>query len=545
MAKIRPPKRTLAVIDLETDPFRHGREPMPFAAGYYNGQTYMQFWGDDCVAKLIDYLLHGCPPHIIYAHNGGKFDYWYMAHAISAPIKFIDTRLVKARLGQHELRDSYKILPIPLSAYRKDKIDYAVMERSEREKNRVMISDYLRSDCVYLYELIARFREQFGDVLTIGGAAMREIVHRYNLPKLNATADAMFRPYFHGGRCEAFEIGKLRPKRGNWKIYDVNSMYPAVMAAKQHPVDQPDYVSNKLPRSGFYLATIDATSKGALPFRTKQGLSFPHSRAVFNTTSHEIIAAKKLGLLEIHKVLQCYVWNNTTTFDQFVDFFMRQKIDAENSGDKAGRIFAKLLMNNAYGKFAQNPERFKDFELFINVEKCEAAGYTFAGTLADRVIGSRPAASAEHGCHKVATPASITGAARATLLHALHGARRAIYCDTDSIICEALGSEIKIDSAKLGAWKCEAVADTLYIAAKKIYAAAHKGSFYKPDPPHEQGKTDPEPIKAACKGAPISPEIIARIACGEIYIAAIEAPSMRIGRGIKFITRTLARSDKR
>ena len=531
MAKIRAPKRSLAVIDLETDPFMHGRDPMPFAAGYHDGQRYMQFWGDDCVAQLIDFLQHACPPHVIYAHNGGKFDYWYMAHAISAPLKFIDSRLVTARLGQHELRDSYKILPVPLSAYHKDKIDYALMERSVREKHRAEISDYLRGDCLNLYELVARFREQFGDVLTIGGAAMREITKRYDLPKLNAAADAVFRPYFHGGRCEAFEIGKLRPRRGNWKAYDVNSMYPAVMAKCAHPIGQPDYVTDKLPRSGFYLATIDATSRGALPLRTKQGLSFPHAREIFNATSHEIIAAKKLGLLDIHKVVQCYAWTATTKFDAFVEFFMQQKIAAERIGDKAARIFAKLLMNNAYGKFAQNPERFKDYELFITAEKCEDAGYEIAGTLHDRIIGARPA-DTRRGWHNVATAASITGAARATLLHALHGARRPIYCDTDSIICEALGPDTKIHPTTLGAWKLELEADTFYIAAKKIYSAEHRGKFRD---------AEGVPLKSACKGAPVGPEIIARIAEGELYSAAIEAPSVRIGAPLKYITRTLAR----
>ncbi len=534
MAKKRPPRRTLAVIDLETDPFKHDRVPLPFAAGYYDGQRYMQFWGDDCVACLLDFLAT-CPPHVIYAHNGGKFDYWYLAHAISAPLKFIGARLVKARLGRHELRDSFKILPAPLKAYQKEKIDYTIMERNEREKHRGEISEYLRSDCVYLFDLVARFREQFGDVLTIGGAAMHEIERRYSLPKLNESADAALRPYFHGGRCEAFEIGELRPRRGAWKVYDVNSMYPAVMASEAHPVGPPAGVLDRLPHRGFYLATIEATSRGALPLRTKQGLAFPHARDVFNATSHEIRAARALGLLDIHKVRQCYVWQDTTRFDQFVEFFMRQKIEAENSGDKAGRLFAKLLMNNAFGKFAQNPLRFKEFELFIDEEKCTANGYELEGILGDRIIGARPAA-AQHGWFNVATAASITGAARATLLHALHGARRVIYCDTDSIICEAIGPDAVIDPLKLGAWKIETRADTFFIAAKKLYAAQHKGSFRD-----DKG----EPIKSACKGAPVPPEIIARIARGELYTAAIEAPSMRLGSPAKFITRTLARADKK
>ncbi len=527
----RPIKRTLAVIDLETDPFMHGREPMPFAAGFYDGQTYMQFWGDSCVAELLTFL-ETRRPHIIYAHNGGKFDYWYLSHAITPPIKFIGARLVKAKLGPHELRDSYKIIPAPLSAYKKDAIDYSIMERAERDAHRAEITDYLRSDCVYLYDLVHAFREQFGDVLTIGGAAMKEIVKRYTLPKLKASEDQYFRPFFHGGRCEIFEVGEIK-RRGNWKIFDVNSMYPFVMAGASHPMGLPASATSRLPKKGFFMATVDATSRGALPFKTKNGLTFPHGRNIFNACSHEILAGLELGILKIHDVKTCYVWNTLVKFDAFVDYFAAQKIAAEKSGDKIGRLFSKLLMNNAFGKFAQNPERFKDFALFLDADKCEAAGYEVAGMLGDRVIGSRPAIAA-YGWHNVATAASITSAARAILLRALRAARRPIYCDTDSIICAALGPEAEQHPSKLGAWKLEAEVDTLFIAAKKIYAAQHRGQFYK---------ADGAPIKSACKGAPVAPEIIARIARGEHHLAAIDAPSVRIGRPQKFITRTLARAE--
>ncbi len=519
-------KRTLAVIDLETDPFMHGREPLPFAAGYFDGQTYAQFWGDDCVSELLAFLRDR-PAHVLYAHNGGKFDYWYLSHAISTPIKFIGARLVKARLWQHELRDSFKILPVPLREYQKDEIDYSRMERGARDRHRQEISDYLRSDCMHLYELVAQFRERFGDVLTIGGAAMKEIEARYDLPKLTRHDDAVFRPFFHGGRCEAFEIGECSPARGDWKLYDVNSMYPAVMADAWHPFGLADGILDRLPARGFYLAEIEATSRGALPFRTPQGLSFPHTRAIYQATSHEIRAALELGLLDVHHVRRCYVWSSVTRFDQFVEYFARQKLEAERTGDKAGRLFAKLLMNNAYGKFAQNPERFRDYELFVGAEACEQAGYEIAGTLGERVIGARPATQAR-GWYNVATAASITGASRAVLLRALHGARRPIYCDTDSIICEAIGPGSVIDPHKLGAWKLEARADRVFIAAKKIYAAFN-GS---------------DAVKYACKGAPVDPEIIARIALGEIYEAAIEAPSLRVGKQAKFIARKLARAKK-
>ena len=41
----------IAVIDFETDPFEHGIVPRPFAAGFYDGSRYLQFWGDDCAVE--------------------------------------------------------------------------------------------------------------------------------------------------------------------------------------------------------------------------------------------------------------------------------------------------------------------------------------------------------------------------------------------------------------------------------------------------------------------------------------------------------------
>ena len=69
----------LATFDIETDPFKKGRVPEPFCCGLYLIETneYMQWWGKNCLYQFIEYLKE-CPHNlIIYAHNGGKFDFYY------------------------------------------------------------------------------------------------------------------------------------------------------------------------------------------------------------------------------------------------------------------------------------------------------------------------------------------------------------------------------------------------------------------------------------------------------------------------------------
>lgn len=526
----------IAVLDLETDPFQYGREPAPFAAGFYDGETYTQFWGDGCVKQLLAFLKAYSKNLVIYAHNGGKFDFWYLAHALAEPLLFIDSRLVKAALYHHEVRDSLKILPVPLAAIQKDEIDYRVMERDKREKHKEEICKYLESDCRYLYNAVAAFVMRFGDVLTVGGAAIKELSKHYKIPRISPDCDALYREFFHGGRCEVFEVGEIQSKKG-LKLYDVNSLYPFCQASFEHPIGAHDEELTEIPDAPFFLAHICAHSKGALPVRTKSGLTFPHGHVESFCTSHELLTAQKLGLVKITQVIKVYAWNETTTFKKFVDEWSDYKIAAEKRGDSVGRTIGKLIPNNAYGKFAQNPEKFKEFKLFDSIEDCVEAHHAIEGELDSRIIGSVPATITPRMYKNVAVAASVTGAGRAVWLHAFASADRPVYGDTDSLWCENL--PLELDQYKLGAWKLEATADRLYVAGKKLYAAWNKETgFYKSSGDKMQ------PIKTASKGVRMKPEDIARVARGEILTVPIDAPSLRVGREAHFIARDIARTAK-
>ena len=65
--------RKIAVVDSETDPFKYGRVPAPFIWGYYNGNEYHYF---NTTYELVEFLKPR--NEIIYAHNGGKFDWHFV-----------------------------------------------------------------------------------------------------------------------------------------------------------------------------------------------------------------------------------------------------------------------------------------------------------------------------------------------------------------------------------------------------------------------------------------------------------------------------------
>src|SRR5574337_301987 len=515
--------RKMAVLDIETDPFRYGRVPLPFACGFFDGSHYHQTWGDDCIVKMLKFLQAYPDELSIYAHNGGKFDWIYFAHALDGPIKFINTRLVQASLLHHIVRDSYAILPAPLRDYKKDQTDYATFEYEQRDRHKQSISDYLRADCVYLHELVSAFLDSYGFNITIGSCALKQLKQFHPVHKRGKAFDSLLRPYYFGGRVQCFEKGWIKAPL---KLYDINSSYPNVMRNYAHPAGSL-YETPRLPAHGVYFATIMADSDGALPLPDKHGLQFPQvENTEFRACSHEIEAGLRAGKLRIRKVKECYAFTDTQSFDMFVDHFFNLKILAEKNEDAAMRLVYKLLLNNAYGKFAQNPENFFDYALDVG----ERDGWKPCGDLGPRTIYQRPAGlknpatgiiePKDTSYIDVAIGASITSAARAYLFDALQRTERPLYCDTDSIVCTHL--DAPLHRSNLGAWKLEAEGNAIAICGKKLYALM-------------QGK---KCIKAASKGLPCDPGAIVKLArTGIEQTFQLDAPTMRVGTAPRFITR--------
>ncbi len=535
MARKKKPERKIAVIDFETDPFLHGRVPKAFAAGFYDGETYKEFWGDDCADNLIRFLNGLESEYFIYAHNGGKFDFYYLFDYLENPLKIIGGRIVQAGLGKHILRDSFAILPIPLAAYEKDEIDYACFEADKREENKEDILHYLAKDCEYLYKLVRAFVDRFGPRLTIGGTAIKQLMEIHPVAKQSQGHDERFRPFYYGGRCQAFETGIIK---GRFKVFDVNSMYPGVMKNYQHPVGR-FYASSSRGLSktgdaiGFgkrpYFARIIANNRGALPMRCKneagiESLNFEIPNGEFFATSHEIRVALKYKLIDILEVKELLIPAQTINFADFVDKFYAERQEAKKQGDKANDIFSKLILNSAYGRMAINPINFFDWHIaYFGGEIPE--GFQPYENRGDLWIYRKPATITPQSFHDVAVAASITGAARATLLEALALAKRPLYCDTDSIICEKFAGDI--DPSRLGAWKEEAELTSIAIAGKKLYA----------------GFDGKECVKLASKGVRLSAAEIVRVCQGASIEWANMAPSFSLS-GTKFVRRKVTRAEK-
>lgn len=481
----------IAVLDFETDPFDNIKKEaiFPFLAVLYSDNFEpVIIWDNEneaFVSKVIAAIEALPEAYTIYAHNGGKFDYMFLLSKLKGEVMFKGRGIMTAQIGKHELRDSFHIIPDRLANFKKDHIDYGNMKRLKRERYKQEIIKYCINDCKYLLDIVKGFATRFGMKLSIGQAAMADIRKHYKFERLTEMQDEFFRQFFFGGRVECF-VGTTH-RKGDYKLYDVNAMYPDVMANFEHPIGNVYFKhTGKIgPQSCF----IDLTCNSAGAFILKDGLETkaPHGRYRFKTTIWEYKVAKKYNLIsdeEIHEVIDIPL---RTNFKKFVvpHYLDRQHLKAKkNELELLGLkdtpeydeivkddMFKKFLLNNGYGKFAQNPRNYKEHYITAPGEIPPPETGAWPGKLLMIEDGgywlhSRPNPSDRF--NNVATGASITGAARAKLLEAKCNAIEPIYCDTDSLICKELNG-VHIHKTDLGAWDLECEISEIVVCGKKLY----------------------------------------------------------------------------
>jgi len=536
--------KRIAVIDAETDPFCFDRLPQPFLWGFYDGNNYEQFTNTD---ELIAFLAKQ-DDLIVYAHNGGRFDFHFFSEHINLyeELMIVHGRLAKFKIGECEIRDSWLILPIPLGDYKKDEIDYEIFEKEEREKphNWKKISNYLYGDCIYLYDIITKFAEQYDLALTMASASMKqwEKISGRKPPRSNAMYYALLKPYYYGGRVECFRAGEINEE---FKLADINSAYPYAMLFK-HPISTDYEIKYRVPDNpdvlGPSLVKVECVSKGAFPYKSETGkLIFPNDsqKREFFVTGWELIAALKTNTIKMTNVKEVRIFEETIDFADYINHFYELRLEAKRVQDKANDIYAKLFMNSLYGKFASNPDKYRKYLLvpLEFVREAEADGYSFGGELGGWAIMERRLDQMEKNFFNIATSASITGFVRAYLWNAICQSEGVIYCDTDSIVAKEFGNIPYGD--QLGAWKIELECDYGAVAGKKLYAYhsnEKKAGLYGL---HTRKPCKSGAWKIATKGARLTPKEVIKVAQGEEIMYYPEVPTYSINRPPRFVTRRL------
>jgi DNA polymerase elongation subunit (family B) len=518
----------VGVFDFETDPFDGENAVWPFLATVHRGENYEDIilWKEPeekhlhFMQRFIDALKAIPDSWIFYAHNGGRFDMKFLLRFFRGGLNMKGaSTIMEAKVGEHKLRDSLHIIPAPLSAWNKDSFNYDYMKAENRDKYRNEIIPYCVSDCKNAYTIVRAFLQENGNKISIGQASFTKLRLVYpSVARITEHMDGLIRGidtnyrhketygqpngrgFFMGGRVECF-AGK-GVYNGHYKLYDVNSMYPYVMASMRHPIGGNFSVHRGPINPNTCFVRVRCKSNGAFLRFGPNGLTGEHAYGEFNVTIHEWNTATSLpGLVSDAELLECVDCDLWSDFSDFIVpmYNGRQEVKAAKeawTGPKHGPewdqlvlrdLFLKFYLNNAYGKFAQNPRKFRNI-VYMDIDEEPDFDYTkaieYGGEMPFKVVHKRTDGkwNEERQCYdlrtgenrlrfyNVATGASITGAARAYLLLALYHSVNPIYCDTDSLICSSLGHTIPIDQTRLGAWKCEKELSQVLIGGKKTYA---------------------------------------------------------------------------
>ena len=531
--KSKSKAKRFLTIDAETDPFKEGRIPQPFIWGCYDGldNDYQTF---DCAADMVEFLRDKSV--LVYAHNGGKFDFHYLRNHINAdqPIMVISGRLASFKIGEAEFRDSMNILVNPLRAFAKEEIDYAKLEPDVRHLHMDEIKRYLRSDCVNLWETIKRYHDTYGRALTQAGSAMKywKKNHPIDFSPQTAKQSAYYRDFYYGGRVECFETGH---RTEQFEVVDINSAYPRAML-EAHPISPTAVLVDHLPaigNMGDCFVRLEAIAGGCFPFKSDDGrLSFPNDTKVreYAITGHELQTALDLDLVDIRNVIEVRRFTQTVDFSDYVNHFWNERKNAKARGDKAADLFAKLFLNSLYGKFASDPEKYSEYVLATDesVAGWRAQKYIPTVQWGERFLCQRPLPEEKHRYFNVATAASITGWVRAYLMRGIAACHGVLYCDTDSIAARDVSGLCL--GAGLGEWKHEFTGTEWAIAAKKTYA-------FK--------RADTGEWKTASKGVRLAPMEILRAAAGETIIHKPMVPTYSIHNSVPvFTNRKIKRTEE-
>lgn len=342
-------------------------------AGFYDGVKYTLCPSIDDLFDCI--LTERNRNRVIFAHNGGRFDFLFLMEHLknvrNKECRFITQgprvtalKIAHGKRGWITLQDSYTLLAYNLDELCKvfepstvkltGTIDF---ERERVDKNNPLHLQYLRADCIALWEIIQKYRglpfvRDVGLKLTrssVGLAAWRTTLKEPIRVTPRKVQD-FSRDAYAGGRCEIF-----RQHLENGVSVDVTSLYPAMML-KPLPVEWLGEAKG-IEDFGFHDVTVEVP-ECYIPILWKKlegKLIFPTGIFRGKYFSEEIHLAISQGAKIIKYHGGHRFTERTDLFSEYIQgcFRMRQ----ENPYPHPLNILGKDLANHCYGKTAEREEK--------------------------------------------------------------------------------------------------------------------------------------------------------------------------------------------
>lgn len=342
-----------------------------------------------------------------------------------------------------ELRDSYALLDSSLKSltkefnveHQKGEIDIMNFDKENPEH-----LNYLRNDCIGLYEVLCKFGEKFDSTelkYSISSQAYSKWKEFYDYKKVFLKEEhyEKIKESYAGGRVEVFNRYLKRSDSVGY-LYDVKSLYPSVMQNNLYPIGHASRGTD-IDNLGIYKCRVkNDLFIPLLPTRYNGKLVFPNGEFTGWYTNKELQYAEKLGYSI--EVLDGYYWRDSDyIFKDYVDNYYKLKEEAERNGDKVLYNISKKLLNSLYGKFGQKHVRneiiqMSDEEL---MEKVEAgAVLEYFDELNGYILEEKYRYIRNYA---VQISSFVTSYGRIKLydiINSIRDKQNLFYCDTDSVI---------------------------------------------------------------------------------------------------------------
>lgn len=388
-----------------------------------------------------------------------------------------------------EFRDSLKLLPFKVEEIAKKfnfeisklEIDY----NKKREKGYNITEDeedYIITDAKIVAMALKELFKKGIDKLTIGSSALSYYKkHVDNFKRLfpSENNDSYIRKSYKGGftyvnpKYKGKEIGK-------GIVLDVNSLYPYVMySPHKYPIGEGvyfkgEYEQDKIYPLYFQRIMVEFELKpGYLPTIQIKG-SYLFSDVEYLKSSNGELVELCLTMMDLELFLEHYEINEiyyidgykyreaTGIFDEYIEYWYKQKFESKKNGDSTMYVVSKLMQNSLYGKFASRPE-----------------GKSKIPYLEDGIVKYKLGEIEKRKSLYIPIGSFITSYARnKTIRAAQNNIERFAYSDTDSL--HLLGwelPELDIDDYKLGYWKLESKFDKAKFIRSKMYMELVNGEW--------------------------------------------------------------------
>lgn len=497
----------------------------PYAIGVYikkiekkrKRKPYKQFFmkrkKDNVIADFIKYLMGSLTPKNmkLYAHNGGRFDIWGIIEYCLLKRNFVIENMIMqngrvinftlCNYGSNKrivFRDSLSFFDCSLSEACESfpskikklegDVDHRLINKNNHFINGEYVIDnknikqyvkkYLRYDCKSLYNCLNEYDKiinkhfNFSIYNCITNASIARRIYlsdplgydseKYPLYTLDHKIDCELRPWYFGGRNEAF--GKLGQEEGKFYYFDFTSLYPYCMFKNLFPYGKMTVKkvnTNDFNREWFGLVKCDVVeediNKNIIPFHClikDHKLIFPRikNKTEIICTTEEIRYSLDNNLGYKYKFKKLYLYENKANhFKPIIDKVYKLKIDAQKNNQKALRSTAKIIINSIYGFFGQKLYDKEQIEFFNNRSDdnddkriAEYNKFLMSKSLINaRSVGKydlyKYVGSIQSDC--VSLPISMFCSSYARMeLHSLMMDIKKVggdvyYCDTDSVIC--------------------------------------------------------------------------------------------------------------